>query len=203
VDTGKQRLDSVHIRSNMQRLGRLRILSRTIRKFLTNLKRHHKELFSGLEEALTEKYLCGKTDDCFAQVKPSASRKRLNEVARDLYELVDRFAGMDDVVSMSSYKLLVRVLEEQCELRPGESGEAVEVLVKPSGEIASDSLQNPSDPDATYDGHKGQGYQVQVMETYTEETDENTQGETLNLITHVEVEPACASDAKALVPART
>jgi hypothetical protein len=28
-------------------------------------------------------------------------------------------------------------------------------------QIGSDSLQNPSDPDATYSGHKGQGYQVQ------------------------------------------
>ena len=31
-------------------------------------------------------------------------------------------------------------------------------------EIASSSLQNHSDPDAGYDAHKGQGYQVQVME---------------------------------------
>jgi hypothetical protein len=32
------------------------------------------------------------------------------------------------------------------------SGEA---RVKPSKEVPSDSLQNPSDPDATYDGYKG------------------------------------------------
>lgn len=201
VDTSKQRLDSVHIRSNMQRLGRLRIFSRTIRKFLTNLKRQHEELFGGLEEVWTQKYLSGKGEGCFAQVKPSDSRQRLNEVARDLYHLVDSFAGEDAVVSMSSYKLLVRVLDEQCEVRQGETDEAVEVLLKPSAEIASDSLQNPSDPDATYDGHKGQGYQVQVMETYTKETDEDTRQETLNLITHVAVETACESDANALLPA--
>jgi len=40
-------------------------------------------------------------------------------------------------------------------------------LKKPK-DISSDSLQNPSDPDATYDGHKGQGHQIQIMETYTE-----------------------------------
>jgi Transposase DDE domain len=75
------------------------------------------------------------------------------------------------------------------------------VKVKPSREIPSDSLQNPSDPDATYDGHKGQGYQVQVMETYCTHEDEKERDKTLNLITHVEVQPACESDAHALLPA--
>ncbi|MCP4010146.1 MAG: hypothetical protein GY726_11605, partial [Proteobacteria bacterium] len=46
------------------------------------------------------------------------------------------------------------------------------VKIKKPKEIPSDSLQNPSDPDATYSGHKGQGYQVQVMVTYTETADE-------------------------------
>ena len=39
VDTDKQRLDSVHIFSNMCRLSRIGIFSRTICKFLRNLKR--------------------------------------------------------------------------------------------------------------------------------------------------------------------
>ena len=30
---------------------------------------------------------------------------------------------------------------------------------------------NPSDPDATYDGHKGNGYQVQLAETCGEDND--------------------------------
>jgi len=32
------------------------------------------------------------------------------------------------------------------------------VLVKPVKEISSDSRQNPSDPEAGYDGHKNQGH---------------------------------------------
>jgi len=39
VDADKQRLDSVHIFSNMRRLSRIGIFSRTIRKFLRNLKK--------------------------------------------------------------------------------------------------------------------------------------------------------------------
>jgi hypothetical protein len=101
---------------------------------------------------------------------------------------------------MYSYRTMVRVLKEHCEIREEEGG-PVEVKVKPSREIASDSLQNPSDPDATYDGHKGQGYQVQVMETYCTHEDEEDRAKTLNLITHVEVQTACESDAHALLPA--
>jgi hypothetical protein len=67
--------------------------------------------------------------------------------------------------------------------------------------IPSDSLQNPSDPDASYSGHKGQGYHVQIMETYTDTDDKDQKAKTLNLITHVEVERAHQSDAKALIPA--
>jgi len=32
-------------------------------------------------------------------------------------------------------------------------------------------IQNPSDPDATYDGHKGQGYQIQLSETCSTDND--------------------------------
>ena len=81
------------------------------------------------------------------------------------------------------------------------SGDDCQVTVKEPKQIPSDSLQNPSDPDASYSGHKGQGYQVQVMETYTDTDDPEQKAQTLNLITHVEVERAHESDANALIPA--
>lgn len=51
---------------------------------------------------------------------------------------------------MSSYKLMKRILAEQREVSD-DSGET-KITVKPSGEVGVDSLQNPTDPDATYDG---------------------------------------------------
>ena len=128
-------------------------------------------------------------------VKPSESAKTLKSVSADLFDLVEQFKDHPEVKAMHSYKLLERVLKEQCNL--SDDGKAVTVR-KPK-EIPSDSLQNPSDPDATYSGHKGQGYQVQVMETYCK--DEEVKEQTLNLITHIEVEPACKSDVNALIPA--
>jgi len=114
------------------------------------------------------------------------------------------------VSEMTSYRLLCRCLAEQCVVEDA-GGEGEKVRVKPNAEVASDSLQNPSDPDATYSGHKGQGYQAQIMETYsTTSTAENdmaagnadeSDAPGLRLITHLAVEQAHQSDAHALIPA--
>ena len=60
VDTTKQRLDSVHIRSNMQKLGRIRIFSETIHRFLVNLKRNHEHCFATVDEEILNRFLLEK-----------------------------------------------------------------------------------------------------------------------------------------------
>ena len=196
VDTAKQRIDSVHIRSNMARLGRIGIFAKGIDRFLVNLKRQHRPLWDRIDPELIQRYQGEKAKQCFGRVKPSESKRVLSDVASDLYRLVTQFEAEPQVADMKSYKLLCRIVKEQCDVRPDGT-----VTVKKPKEIPSDSLQNPSDPDASYSGHKGQGYQVQVMETYTEHEENQKDAGDLNLITHVKVEKACQSDAKALLPA--
>jgi hypothetical protein len=200
VNTDNQRLDSVHIKSNMQRLGRIRIFSNSIHKFLKNLKRAHKNIFNTIDKDIIDTYFTEKSLSCFAMVKPSKSQKSLASLSKDLFNLVQQFRSCPEVKNMNSFKLLERVLKEQCNLNTTDNRKH-SVEVKKPDEIPSDSLQNPSDPDATYSGHKGQGYQVQIMETYTDTEDKNIKAKTLNLITHVNVEQACKSDAHALKPA--
>jgi hypothetical protein len=197
VNTDNQRIDSVHIKSNMRRLGRIGIFTSSINKFLVNLKRSHKEQFDTVEKDIIDRYLSEKSLQCFSMVKPSESAKTLASVSADLFNLVAQFKDHPELRAMHSYKLLERVLKEQCNVNVSDDSNPVEV--KRPKEIPSDSLQNPSDPDATYSGHKGQGYQVQVMETFCK--DEDAKEESLNLITHVQVEPAHESDANALIPA--
>jgi hypothetical protein len=201
VDTTKQRLDSVHIRSNMRRLGRIGIFSHSIHTFLINLKRRHSEIFETIEKELVDRYLTEKAMSCFSLVKPSESGKTLEGVARDLFALVRRFREHEEVKSLHSYNTLLRVLKDQCYVTEEKDDQPVLVEVKPPKEVSSDSLQNPSDPDAGYSGHKGQGYQAQVMETYCDSDDETLKATTLNLITHVDVESACIGDVHALIPA--
>ena len=191
LDPSKQRLDSVHIFSNMAHLGRIRLFVKTIRKFLVNLKRHHAELYQALGDVAIRYE--EKNDGQFA-VKPSESSRTLQQVGNDSFFLVERFKDHEDIASMASYKLLVRLFGEQCVVEKT-GDEAPQVVVKPNKEVPSDSLQNPSDPDAGYCGHKGKGYQVQVMETYSPDESQP------NLITHVKVEAAHESDANALLPA--
>jgi len=199
VNTDKQRIDSVHIKSNMRRLGRISIFSTSINKFFVNLKRKYPDQFEDIDVKVVERYLLEKSLACFSLVKPSDSPKTLSNVSNDLFDLIEQFKGCPEVVVMYSYKQLKRVLEEQCNLEETDGGQKVKI--KKPKEIPADSLQNPSDPDATYSGHKGQGYQVQVMETYTDTDDRDAKDKTLNLITHVSVEKASQSDAHALVPA--
>lgn len=190
LDPSKQRLDSIHIFSNMAHLGRIRLFVRTIRKFLVNLKRHHADQYQALGD-IAVRYE-EKNDGRFA-VKPSDSSRKLQEVGDDCFLLVERFKDHGAVVSMATYQHLLRLFTEQCVLEKTDAATAV--VIKPNKDVPSDSLQNPSDPDAGYCGHKGKGYQVQVMETYSPDKSQP------NLITHVKVEAAHESDTNALLPA--
>jgi hypothetical protein len=203
VDMSKQRLDSVHIMSNMRHLGRIGIFTRSIHKFLVNLKRQRSECFTEFEKEQTElvnRYLTENALGCFSMVKPAESEKTLSMVSQDLYLLVERFHSHQEVASLHSYQLLCRVLNEQCTISDEESLGAI-AIPKAGKEVSSASLQNPSDPDATYDSHKGQGYQFQVMETYCDSEDQAVKEKTLNLITHVQLEKASEHDAHAVIPA--
>jgi hypothetical protein len=191
LDPSKQRLDSVHIFSNMAHLGRIRLFVRTIRTFLTNLKRHHAKEYEALGE-IALRY-DKKSDGAFA-VKPTESAKKLVELGDDCFYLVERFKSNKNISTMDSYKHLARLFKDQCVIEKDDD-KAPRVVVKASKDVSSGSLQNPSDPQAGYCGHKGKGYQMQVMETYSEEKSQP------NLITHVKVEAANESDANALLPA--
>jgi hypothetical protein len=195
VDVTKQRFDSVHIFANMRHLGRIGLFVKTIKKFLVNLKRHQKDLYEALDKALSDRYMTKQGEAVFSMVKPSESTKTLESLAQDLFTLVERFRGNEPVVTMTSYQLLVRLLKEQCILQRVDT-HMTQVSVKENKDVPSDSLQNPSDPDAGYSGYKGQGYQMQVAESYSTSEDTGT----LNLITGVIVEPAHKRDAHALIP---
>ncbi len=197
VIASAQRLDSIHVKSNMRKIGRIGIFASTIRKFLVNLKRHHSELYQNISDDLKKRYHSDKKDNCFGLIKPSDTTRKLQEAADDLFYLINLFRADADIFGMTTYKYMQRVLSEQCEIIE-EEGSKIVLLRKPK-EISSDSLQNPSDEDASYSGHKGQGYQVQIMETYSETDDPDKK--TLSLITHVELEKASCHDSAALIPA--
>jgi len=158
IEVDQQRLDSTHLFSDMAMFSRTQLMAVCIRRFLVQVKRHQNDEYHALDADVRAR--CMASDKrLFSQTPPEgAARAQLRQrVAEDLLMLIDRFAGHTRIAGMSSYKAMVRVFSEQCEV----IGKKVALRKKTGGR----TMQNPSDPDATYDGHKGKGYQVQLSET--------------------------------------
>ncbi|MDO8970991.1 MAG: transposase, partial [Saprospiraceae bacterium] len=125
----------------------------------------------------------------FADVRSSKAQRRLEKCAAHLFDLVDRFRGDQAVSKMHSYKLMARLFSEQCEIVTGEDGP---VALKKPADVPAVSLQNPSDPDASY-GHKGKGYKASLTETCVKDN-------AFQVITDVAVGGANQPDSKDIVP---
>jgi len=154
----QQRLDSTHVFSDMACLGRTRLMGVAIKRFLTQVKRHDPRAYGRLDESLCQRY-GPSVHQLFGRVaKDTASRRHLRqEVAEDMYRLIRQFADRPDHAKRSSFQAMERIFHEQCDVE--------EQTVRVKAKTGSDVMQNPSDPGASYDGHKGPGYQVQVAET--------------------------------------
>jgi hypothetical protein len=201
VDTSKQRLDSTAIRSAIRGLTRLGILVESISKFLRGLRRPQAYLYEQVDPEVIHRYVEREGPGCFASTKPSESKRRLPEAAADLHALIVQFRPTI-AADLARFAILVRVFGEQCELIET-VGTNSTIRVKDPDEIPCDNVLNPADPDARYNAHRGFGYLVQVMETFsTEEGDDRNAPSTKpDLITHVAVGPMNTHDSSALEPA--
>ena len=184
VDT--QRLDSTHIFSDMASFGRTRLMGVAIKRFLTQVNRSEPADYETLPENLRQRYAPG-VNQLFADVAKDTDSRRLlrQQVAEDMYTLLKHFADHPDHSTKNTYKALERIFYEQCDVQE----EKVVVKAKTGGSV----MQNPSDPDATYDGHKGPGYQVQLSETCNPENE-------VQLITCAIPQTAAEPDSEAVEP---
>jgi hypothetical protein len=200
VSVERQRLDSTHLLSNFAVLTRLGVFCETIRVFLREVKRVDAKRYEALPVGLLKRH---GEESHYKDARRAEGPRRLAVVARDVGRLVTGFEKVEGVTKTEGWKLLERLFKEQCTALPqaqdpgpdeddhGDGSAAAEL--KPAKEVGSDSLQSPHDANATYSGHKGKGYAVQVAESCGN-------GEKPEMITHVEVTRACDSDAKATVP---
>ena len=186
VKVQKQRLDSTHVLSDMACMGRARMIGVALRRFIKKVRQHDAALLAGLSEELLRRYEKQSDSQIFSEMKDTESRRvALQQVAEDLHMVLQQFAKIEPICQWTKYTQLQTIFAQQCELRE----EFIEVRAKSGGNV----IQNVSDPDATYSGHKGSGYQVQISETFNEEG-------LPNLITAAHVETAVKSDAEAVEP---
>ncbi len=185
LDISRQRLDSTHLFSHMASFGRTKLMAVAIKRFLTQVIRHAPEQYAALPEEFRERYAPAESQ-LFAGAKDADARQRSRQqAAEDLCWIIEHFANCPDMTGRSSYKALVTIFSQQCEVSDGK------VVVK--AKTGGDCVQNPSDPDATYDAHKGQGYQVQIAETCSPENE-------VQLITGALPQSAAEPDGAAVVP---
>ena len=184
IKIDKQRLDSTHIFSDMASFGRTRLMGVAIKRFLTQVIRHNKEDYNSLDESLRNRYAPG-VNQLFADTRKDSESHRLlrQQVADDMYYLIQRFADKGEHSNRDTYKAVERIFHEQCEVHEAN----VSIKKKTGGNV----MQNPSDADATYDGHKGQGYQAQIAETCNPENE-------VQLITCAIPQTAAEADANAV-----
>jgi hypothetical protein len=186
LDIRKQRLDSTHVFSNMATFGRTHMIAVSIKRFLTQLKRHERADYEALPAELRQRYARSSAQLLAKESKEADGRaKTRQQVAEDLYDLINRFADHPGVRDRTTYQALVKIFGQQCEL----VGQRVKVRSKTGG----DCIQNPSDLGATYSGAKGPGYQVQISETCSPRND-------VQLITAVLPQTAAEPDTYAMPP---
>ena len=91
VDTHRQRLDSTTVKSAIRGLTRLGILVEATSRFLRELKRKHRSQYDKVDADILRKYVEREGDGCFADTRPSESKRRLPEAAQDAFSLVEQF----------------------------------------------------------------------------------------------------------------
>lgn len=183
LDVSKQRLDSTHVQSNMATFGRTRLMGVAIKGFLIQLRRIDEAAYGELPENFRKRYEPSRHQLFGGWKKDDDWTLHRLTVAQEMHSLVEKFAKHAVLSSLPSYKMMAVVFEQQCEVKL----DKVEVRKAPGGDI----VVNPSDPDATLDGHKGSGYQIQLSETCS--SDNETQ-----LIVSAIPEQAHQSDSEAM-----
>ncbi|RLB87155.1 MAG: hypothetical protein DRH50_17340 [Deltaproteobacteria bacterium] len=164
IKVREQRLDSTHIFSDMASFGRTRMMGVTVKRFLVQVKRLASEAYEALDDDLRGRYSPGE-NKLFGGKGKNEEHRRLQrqQVADDMYQLIRLFCDDGRLNNTKAYKMLETIFYQQCKVEE----EKVVVKKKTGGNV----IQNPSEPDASYDGHKGRGYQAQLSETCAPENE--------------------------------
>lgn len=179
LNSNVKRMDSLMISSRCKRMSRLEIIYTTTANAVRLLHR------LGNEDLIPKDMLHYLEDDDHNRVihycKSDDVSSRLEKVIREAARLKEIMSD-DTWQEFQEYQLLIRVLAEQGKTDGNET-----IIPKEKSGIPSASLQNPSDPDATYRskaGKSNKGYVGNVIETVGEDGDSLITGASYKQNTH-------------------
>jgi len=180
INTTMKRMDSLMVSSSCKNMTRIEILFTCLSNMISAVhKTGEIELLSSLEHYLKDE----SKNEMIYHRKNEEITSRLQQVIDDAYLLISRLG--DAYHDFSEYQLLCRALKEQTK----ENSEG-KFIAKSNKEITPTSLQNPSDPDATFRskaGKKNKGYVGNFVETFNDDD---------AIITSYDYEPNSHSDSK-------
>jgi len=148
LDGSLRRMDSVMVSSSCKKMSRLEVLYTCVANMVKAIRRTGEyEWIKGYDKYAEETH---KNEMIYYRKKEEIG-SRLQEVITDAKELLKRLpAGFGE---LEEYSLLQRVVKDQT--KQSETGT---VTAKDKKDIEANSLQNPSDPDATYRNKAGEGH---------------------------------------------
>ena len=185
LKTGKQRMDSTFVASNIRKMGRLQLLVEVLQRVNRMLNESDQEKYA----EVFGPYLNGHAGQYVYRVKGKDTCEHIRQIGIFMQRLlVDLKAAYGEE---AVYQVLERVFGEHYCL------EGQEVLVKTGNQLSASSLQSPDDLEAAYRekaGRSHRGYVANITESCDPEN-------SLQLITKVQVEPNNTDDARMLVEA--
>lgn len=185
LKTGKQRMDSTQIASNIREMGRLQLLVEVLQRVHRMLTEEDQARY----EEVFAAYLKGYAGQYVYHLKGEDTCEHLENIGQLMQQLVSELE--ETYKEEPVYMVLCRVFAEHFRV------EEKQLKTRIGKELSASSLQSPDDLEATYrqkNNKAYKGYVANITETCDSENE-------LQLITKVQVTPNNVDDAQMLVEA--
>jgi hypothetical protein len=185
LKTGKQRMDSTLLASNIRQMGRVQLLVTVLQRVWRMLSEDDQQRYA----ELFAPYLKGHAGQYIYRLKKEELPLHLQRIGEEMRHLLTELeAAYGD---QPTYHVLARIFAEHFRLEP----EGLQV--KEGSELSASSLQSPDDLEATYREKRGQGHRGYVVNLAETCDPENP----VQLITQVQVAPNTTDDSTLLAEA--
>jgi hypothetical protein len=186
IKTGKQRMDSTMVASNIRRMGRVQLLVEVLQRVQRMLNESDQEHYT----ADFAPYVQGHAGQYVYHMKTDETDTHLQRIGTLMQRLLVELKPVYAIEPV--YQVLERVFGEHFQL------DQKTVVTKPNQALSATSLQSPDDLEATYREKRGKGYQGYVA-NLTETCDPENE---LQLITKVQTTSNNTDDSQLLAEAR-
>ncbi len=144
ISVKKQRTDSFFMQGWLALLSRYGLFKETIRTFLMVLRKHQYELYDKVKDELSYDYL--KDDFDLTEKDKEKARLKTEQMAHDLFLLKSAFENHEQIKDYDTYKTLVEVFKQQCEVKENQDMSSAEETLKLTFQAGDDDNEPKKTP---------------------------------------------------------